>query len=563
MSTPRYKFIRNDIVLVCDTDDALVCAEIMRMRDRRGTQNSDWWGHPVFSTRMADGCTIVSVPVNVHNISLIHECGALPDRSDASTMERIAFFVPSKKVFTSNLPLKPFQVESGEWIVRGDLRRILAHPMGLGKTIIALAGLISNMDEYLPAIVMAPAHVKLGWGAEWEKWGGNPDEVAVLFGRTPKPKELIGKKIIVLNTHILKGWADALLQIKPRTMIIDEAHNFVNSNTKTYPIAERIAKVCGRRVLLLTATPLVNKLGDLWGLCNLISPDILGLKGRFNDTFMPEEKAKQKMFANRWSGGFKKSGWKEVHMARLPKAIMEKRLDQLGTILRKLIILRYAKKDVCDQLPDKIETKIRLDISRSTPAGKEFWKIEDQCALDIAEAKDDVLSSDKMLPAFGLARRNAAMAKLPDAIAWIDDFLEESDETEKLVVVGWSVEPLTKLHNHFKKQSILINGTVDAKKKHKLGDQFRDDPKKRLLFGNIKSIGTGVNQLVVASNMLFIELPLTAVELEQVKGRIDRLTTTSNTLSYYYMTIRDSLEETMIWKIIKRKMQVTKALGLD
>lgn len=563
MSTSaRYRFTHNEIQLVCDTQEAVACSEMIRLRDRNGSRDSDFWGHPVFNVRLADGCTVVTIPVNVQNISILHECGALPDRSHVETMQRLSFFVSSKKEFKTDFPLMPFQMEGGRWLVQGDLRRILAYPMGLGKTITAMSSIMSGAEKYLPAIVMAPAHVKLNWGAEWEKWGGDSNDVAVLFGRTPDISTIAGKKLIVLNHHILSGWIDTLIAVKPKTLVIDEAHSFVNSNTKTYPIALRLAKACGRRVLLLTATPLVNDLGDLWGLCNLISADILGTKGNFEKTFMPEESAKKKMFASRWSGGFQKTGWQAVARAKLPKEIMDKRILQLGDMLRKLIILRVEKKDVYDQLPSITETKLRIDVPKTTEEGKRFWLEEEECAMMIAEAKEDVLATDQMLPAFNRARQNAANIKMKDAIEWIQDFLVESSPDEKLVVVGWSVKPLEALHNHFKKQSLLINGNIDAKKKKERGDQFKSDPLKRILFGNVKSIGTGIDQLAVASTMFFLELPLTAVDFEQAKGRIDRLSQKSKALSYYYMTVRDSIEEKMIWKIINKKQKMTKQLGL-
>lgn len=139
--------------------------------------------------------------------------------------------------------------------------------------------------------------------------------------------------------------------------------------------------------------------------------------------------------------------------------------------------------------------------------------------------------------------------------------MKESDEDEKIVVVGWSVEPLETLHKQFRKQSLLINGSVNAQKKKVIQSEFFDNPEKRILFGNIKSIGSGID-LDVAKTMLFIELPLTGVDFEQAKGRIDRPSKALNSLSYYYMTIKGSYEDTNIWKIVNRKQDVTSKLGM-
>lgn len=560
MTPPVYNLHLNDIILYCNTPESVACGELIMLRDRNKTHHSDWWGHPTLKAS-PDGTSIISLPCNVHNLTLMGECGAVSNRNDSKAVARLSYFALSKKNFTTNLPLKPFQRDGAEWLIRGDLRRVLAFTMGLGKTITSIAAIMSDQERYLPAIVMAPAHVKLNWADEWEKWGGDPKDVVVLFGRTPYPEQIENKKIIVLNHHILAGWHDTLMAISPKTLIIDEAHSFVNSKTKTYPLADKLARACGRRVLLLTATPLVNDLGDLWGLTGLISRDILGTKKNFEETFMPEEKAKARMFASRWKGGFEKASWKHVAMARLPKPIMEKRMNELGSMLREHVILRKSKEDVYDQMPDITETHLRLNIPRTTPEGKKFWDVEEECAMMIAEAKDDVLASDMMLPAFGRARSNAATAKLPDAIAWIENFLSETDPSEKLVVVGWSVKPLEELYNKFKKHSLLVNGNIDARKKKIANDRFDAEPNKRILFGNVKSIGTGIN-LVASRTMLFIELPLTSVDFEQCKGRIDRLSQKSKALAYYYMTIPGTVEENMVWKIIRKKEKITKALGL-
>ena len=562
MSCPVYTIRRMEISVLCDTPESEALSTLAQRRDRNGSRDSEWWGHPTF-VGMPDGTALMRLPVCVHNLKLLHECGAVANPGDAETMRRLAFFKAKPAETESPLPLRPFQKAGMNWLLSRNLNGILAFDVGLGKSLTSIAAMLSDPDRFLPAVVMAPAHVKLNWEREWLKWGGDARDVVVLFGRTPDPDLLRGRKLIVLNHHILAGWADALIAVAPKTVVIDEAHNFVNSNTKTYPIVERVVRSGGDRVTMLTATPLVNNLGDLWGLCNLIRPDVLGNKGVFADTFMPEERAKAKLLASRWRGGFQaRSGWAGVSKAKLPKALKERRIEELRDILHRTVMLRRRKSEVLDELPAITETQLQLDIPRNTPEGIAFWDIERECESDIANGKDDILASDRMLAAYTLAKGNAANAKLPYAIDWIRDWLDESEATEKLVVAGWSVEPLSKLHRHFLKQSVLVNGQIEAKKKHSLGEEFAADPEKRILFGNFKSIGTGIDQLVVARTMLLFELPLTAADFDQVKGRIDRLSQTAKALMYYYMTVRGSIEEKQGWKLIKSKQKLTSSLGL-
>lgn len=561
MPKPVYTIRRMEVSLLCDCPESSACADLVGLRDKNGSRESDFWGHPTFSG-MPDGTVLMKLPLNVRNMSVLHECGAMPNYADDETARRVRFFRTAVRPVATTLPLMEFQREGVSWLRSRDLKGILAYDVGLGKTITSIAAMLTAPDLLLPAVVLAPAHVKLNWAGEWEKWGGDPNEIVVLFGRTPDPSAVANKRLIVLNHHILGGWVDTLIATAPRTLIVDEAHNFVNSNTVTYPLVERLARACGNRVLLLTATPLVNDLGDLWGLANLICPDILGLKGVFDDTFRPEERAKGKLLACRWRGGFAaRNGWRDVAKTKLPKALMERRIAELRDLLHRTVMLRKKKSEVVTQLPAITETHLRIEIPETTKEGLAFWQIEQECESAIAEGKEDILASDKMLAAFGKAKRNAAFAKLPDAEAWVRDFLSESSEEEKLIVVGWSVEPLERLHELFKKESLLVNGSIDAVKKKAASKAFETNPKKRVLFGNIKSIGTGID-LVAARTMMFLELPLTAVDFDQVKGRIDRLSQKANALSYYYMTIRDTIEEKQGWAIIRRKQKLSGEMGL-
>lgn len=560
VTTPLYVLRRNEIVLVCKTEQDSACARAIMLSDKNGSRESPWWGHPTM-TGMLDGTAMLRVPANSHNILLMYDYGARANMKDQLTRNRIARFQVKPISLETNLPLRPFQHEGAEWLLGRNINGCLSFTVGLGKTLTTLAALRSDPDTHFPAVVLAPAHVKLNWvESEWVKWGGGPDEAVCLFGRTPNPAMLVGRKLIVLNHHILAGWVSALIDICPKVVLIDEAHMFVGHRTKTYPYVERLCRAADGRVTLITATPLVNNLGDIWSLANLVNPDILGTKTVFEDTFMPEERVRKQVLSARWrSKDTTQTSWAKVARAKLPRTLLRTRTEQLKSILFRSVMLRRTKEQVQDQLPAVTETHLRIDVPTNTKEGKKFWEVNVECANIIAAAKEDPLASAQGLMAFGAAKRAAVEAKLPDAEEWIRSFLLGSDE--KLVVVGWSVEPLEELHKAFRKESVLINGKLSAQEKHKRANSFETVPTRRVLFGNIKSIGTGID-LVAASTMLFIELPMTAVDLNQAKGRIDRLSQKSTSLSYYYMTVRDSLEEKKGWALIRNKDQLAKQLGM-
>ncbi len=114
---------------------------------------------------------------------------------------------------------------------------LLADPVGSGKTYVALA-VARAMRNESPAAVIVPAPLVPQWRRRAEECGV-PVEVishtAVSRGRIPAPATCL--------------------------VIIDESHHFRHPGTRRYAHLSRF--LVGRKVLCVTATPVVNRLEDL------------------------------------------------------------------------------------------------------------------------------------------------------------------------------------------------------------------------------------------------------------------------------------------------------------
>jgi len=123
--------------------------------------------------------------------------------------------------------------------VRGALARfggaLLADPVGSGKTWVALAAVAAGGD---PAVAVVPAALR----AQWR-------DAAARAGVA-----------LALTTHeaVSRG---RLPEGNPRLVIVDESHRFRTPATRRYATLARW--MVGRDVLLLSATPVVNRLDDL------------------------------------------------------------------------------------------------------------------------------------------------------------------------------------------------------------------------------------------------------------------------------------------------------------
>ncbi|KAI0981627.1 hypothetical protein GJ496_011060, partial [Pomphorhynchus laevis] len=124
-------------------------------------------------------------------------------------------------------------------------------------------------------------------------------------------------------------------------MIIDEGHRMKNHHCKLTQILNTYYVAPHR--LLLTGTPLQNKLPELWALLNFLLPSIFKSCNTFEQWF---------------NAPFATTGEK-VELNKEEALLIIRRLHR---VLRPFL-LRRLKKDVESQLPDKVEYVIKCDMS--------------------------------------------------------------------------------------------------------------------------------------------------------------------------------------------------------
>ncbi|MGH3491730.1 MAG: DEAD/DEAH box helicase, partial [Sciscionella sp.] len=194
---------------------------------------------------------------------------------------------------TPNLTFTPFDYQYAA--ARTVLRRmrgraILADEVGLGKTI--EAGLIASelrcrglADRVL---VLCPAGLVEQWREELERKFGLPtvlararDGAAGLETAMPETPAATQETPIVVASLAAarRDPLQALLTARPWDVVIaDEAHRLRNSGTASGKLARALRS---RYLLLLTATPVENRLGDLYELVSLVAPGLLGTAAQF------------------------------------------------------------------------------------------------------------------------------------------------------------------------------------------------------------------------------------------------------------------------------------------
>jgi len=157
------------------------------------------------------------------------------------------------------LQLLPFQVESARWL-RSRRTALLAHEMGLGKTICTLAALPRGAR----ALVFAPSVAVGVWAGEIARW--RPDLRATIAGgraawRWPRRGE------VRIGTYGCLPARPAGPAPTGAWLLGDEVHLLKNPparRTRRWRTLARRIYARGGRVVGLTATPLLNRPEELW-----------------------------------------------------------------------------------------------------------------------------------------------------------------------------------------------------------------------------------------------------------------------------------------------------------
>jgi superfamily II DNA or RNA helicase len=189
--------------------------------------------------------------------------------------------------------LRPYQIDGFRFLTYLSVNNfggILADDMGLGKTIQALAYLIWLMEENekagmpkKPALVVCPKSVLDVWAGEAEKFAPHI-RVKILRSRDDIQVDEIQNNVdmLVLNYAQLRVCGEELNGIKWLTTILDEGQQIKNPDSKAAKCARELDS---QNRLVLTGTPIENRLMDMWSLMAFAMPGVLGSRAYFKKRF--------------------------------------------------------------------------------------------------------------------------------------------------------------------------------------------------------------------------------------------------------------------------------------
>ncbi len=403
-------------------------------------------------------------------------------------------------------PLYPYQREGVLFAAKAG-RSLIADDMGLGKTIQAIGAceVLARAAGVERVLIVCPTSLKYQWKREIETFCDRSALVieGLIAARTASYAGDAFYKIV--NYDVIHRDAEAIREWEPDVIVLDEAQRIKNWQTRR---AKSIKKLDSRYAIVLTGTPLENRLEELYSIVEFVDRFRLGPMFRFLAEHQQTD-----------DNG---------------KVVGYRNLDKIGRTLAPILV-RRTKKEVLQQLPERLDKNYLVPMTAQQMAHHEenreivgkvvskwrrlgFLPEADQRRLMIALQNMRMSCNSTYL----LDRQTDYGVKADEMVAVLRETFERPND-KAVVFSQWlgTHEILLDRLRSVGLGYVLFHGRIASKDRRALIEQFRDDPDCRV-FLSTDAGGVGLN-LQNAATVINMDLPWNPAVLDQRIGRVHRL----------------------------------------
>jgi non-specific serine/threonine protein kinase len=469
--------------------------------------------------------------------------------SDLRSPEHLEEANPGRALKTT---LREYQQTGVSWLSflsSLGLGACLADDMGLGKTIQILALLLSlkkkRKQNSKPSLLVLPASLVANWKSEMEKFAPSLDALFVhpsemsaddLKGMAKQPKRGLQEVDVVLTTYgmlLRQAW---LLDVEWRLVVLDEAQAIKNPAARQTKSVKRV-KADAR--VVLTGTPIENRLSDLWSLFDFLCPGLLGSQKKFKE-----------------------------FVKRLNSREQDNRYAPLRSLVQPYILRRMkTDKRIIADLPDKTEVRAFCGLSKR------------QAALYSKLVKE---LTDALQGLDGIKRRGLVLAYLmrfkqlcnhPSQLTSdgrfepkesgkflrLAEICDEIASRQEKVLIFTQFREMTEplagyLVSVFDRPGLVLHGGTAVKRRKQLIDRFQCDDGPPFFILSLKAGGTGLN-LTAASHVVHFDRWWNPAVENQATDRAFRIGQKRNVLVHKFVcsgTIEEKIDA-----LIEEKTQLS------
>lgn len=429
--------------------------------------------------------------------------------------------------------LRDYQVTGVKWLytlAKTGFGGILADEMGLGKTIQVIYYIKQMLkdNENNKFLIVVPTSLAYNWDHEFDSFGSNIKRKICVGNKDKRTKmlsDLNDTNVIITTYGLLREDEELYNNLNFNTMVIDEAQNIKNNMAG---ITKVVKKVNAETKFALTGTPLENSILELWSIFDFIMPGYLASLTKF------QSKYKIKDFDEN----------SEILIKGLSKQINP-------------FILRRKKQDVVKELPDKLINDIYIELK------------DEQKKLYVAELERVKEEMEKIIETEGMNKARFLILQLLTKLRQIcidpsivyDNYKDGSNKLEQLesivneyiknnhkILIFSSFKTALNIVkeklNKAKIKTYMIDGSVPAKDRIEMVDNFNNNDDVKVFLIMLKSGGTGLN-LATADVVIHLDLWWNPQAENQATDRAHRIGQ-KNTVEVIHLITKGTIEEKIL-----------------
>lgn len=441
----------------------------------------------------------------------------------------------------------PHQFEAAKQVVENmNGKAILADEVGLGKTI--EAGLI--LKEYMirglvkKVLILVPASLVSQWAFELN----TKFHIPAVVQHKSYVWDSCDVIVSSIDTAKREPHREIVFNQEYDMIIIDEAHKLKNNKTKNYEFVQSLKK---KFCLLLTATPIQNKVEEIFHLVSLLKPGHLGNASLFSEKYKGKGRAINE----------------NQHLKELVNTVMirNRRADtgiEWTKRLVETIIIEFSPSEqalydaISEFRPESAEgigsTFSALTLQREACSSREavFYTLRNMEKKNENPSQQFLEKLDNLYAKVNEVERNSKADKAVELIKKIND---------KVIIFTEYRATQLYLQRYLKQNgitSVPFRGGFKRGKKDWMKDLFQ---KHAQVLIATEAGGEGIN-LQFCHHLINFDLPWNPMRLEQRIGRIHRLGQEEDVRIYNFAT-KNTVEEHILKLLYEKINLFEKVIG--
>ena len=445
---------------------------------------------------------------------------------------------------------------------------LLADDVGLGKTISAgliICELISR-GRLSKILIVAPKLLGPQWQEELKSKFDIPAEVAI--GRDLLEADPEGTGAVITTYNSARLYLARLPEDRFQMLILDEAHKLRNlyGVEKTPQVAKQFRKALEDRrfrfVLMLTATPIQNRLWDLYSLVDLLTvarghANPFGSEGMFARRFIADKRDQARQLKLEARDEFRSIVYGYMSRVRrgdaklyFPDRVVQ--MHQVDPTAAEIELIQTIAEPI-----QKLNRLVQISILQALTSSPDALM-----AQLTNMANNGTVPRELAAAVRSIVARMPPSAKLSGLGRLIEQLKRENSERWRLVVFTGRRETQTTIQIFLEGHGLkvgIINGDSGARNQETI-ERFRQTPPGYRVIVSTEAGSEGVN-LQVANVLVNYDLPWNPMIVEQRIGRIQRLASDHAHVSIFNMTLRGTFEEYIVGRLMEKLQMAAHAIG--